>query len=157
MIDSITIKTIPHDKQRYPTTGDWWVESDNVTGKKSLQIRVSESGDWRANIAVGIHEAVEAVVCLADGVDPLSLDEFDTAYEAVREDAKTFVDAEQFLRSRFGGHCEITDTSEPGDDLYAPYRHQHAVATQVEHIVTEAMHLPWKLYEDELAALDEDE
>lgn len=155
-VDSINVRTIPHNQHRYPTTGDWWVQSDNLTGKTTLEIRVSESGDWRANIAVAIHEIVEAVVCIADGVEPEALDRFDSAYEMVREDPKTWVDAEAALQREFGGHDEITPHTEPGEDLHAPYRHQHAIATQVEWIVTEAMHLPWKLYEEELSTLYDD-
>lgn len=154
-VDNIDARTIPHSEQRYPTVGDWWVNTDNLTGKTTLYVRASDTGDWRANQSIIIHEIVEAVACIENGVEPESLDRFDTAYEMVREDAKTWVDAEAKLKKEFGGHCEITEDSEPGEDLHAPYRHQHAIATQVEWIVSEAMHLPWKVYEEEIAALDD--
>lgn len=147
MIKQIQIKTIKHDEHRYPTVGDWWVEED------VLQIRVSDCGDWRASMAVAIHEAVEALCCIENEVEPESLDRFDTAYEMIRADQMPELAEEQL--KEFGGHDEITDWSEPGEDLHAPYRHQHALATQVEWILTEGMHLPWKLYEEELASLDD--
>lgn len=156
MIKNIVIKTIKHNEHRYPTTGDWWVEGD------TLQIRSSECGDWRASMVVAVHEAVEALTCIENGVEPEALDRFDKNYEIIRE-AKgqelVYVhelEAERKLRAEFGGHDAITDWSEPGDDLHAPYRHQHALATQVEHILTEGMNLPWSLYEEELSALEDD-
>ena len=171
-IDDIRVKTISHKEHRYPTVGDWWITTDNVSGRTTLDIRVSDMGDWRGSIAVAVHEIVEAVCCIADGIDPKSLDRFDTAYEAIRagaevagmhglltvselEAARDAADGEEAIEE-FGGHDAITEDSEPGEDLHAPYRHQHALATQVEWIVSEGMHLPWKLYEQEIAELDAD-
>ncbi len=75
----ITIETIPHDQQRYPTVGDWqW------TGPDELVVRVSEMGDWRYNAAVAVHELVEVLLCKQDGVTEAAVDAFDTAYEATR-------------------------------------------------------------------------
>lgn len=157
-VDEIRVKVIPHEAQRYPTVGDWFLTPDNVSSNVTLDIRVSDMGDWRANMAVAVHEIVEALSCIADEVDPKALDEFDSAYEMVRQDVlegtKTWTAAEDFLQKEFGGHDEITERSEPGDDLHSPYRHQHELGTQVEHILTEGLHLPWSLYESEIAELD---
>ena len=44
----ITIDTIPHNQQRYPTVGDWAFDSNG-----NLIIAVSDLGDWRYNALVG--------------------------------------------------------------------------------------------------------
>ena len=73
--DEITIETIPHEEQRYPTVGDWlFVERD-------LCAWVSEIGDWRNEMAVAVHELVEAILCRAAGVPGCVVDAFDKAYE----------------------------------------------------------------------------
>jgi hypothetical protein len=152
-VKEIVIKTIPHDQHRYPTTGDWWIKENN-DGTHTIEIRSSECGDWRASMAVAIHEATEALTCLANGIEPESLDRFDTDYEILRADLDTPLStasrkvhaARDRLFAEFGGYDEITDSSEPGEDTHAPYRHEHALATQVEWILTEGMNLPWKVY-----------
>ncbi len=119
----ITIETIPHDRQRYRTTGDWqWVEPDH------LLIRVSEMGDWRKEAAVGMHEVVEALLCkgAVPPVTQVMVDRFDMAY---------------------------TGDGEPGDDPKAPYRRQHCFATAVERLLIAAMGLSWAEYDAAVEAL----
>ncbi len=71
----ITIETIRHEDQRYPTCGDWlWPNEHN------LLIRVSEMGDWRKEAAVAVHELVEALLCKEDGVSEAAVDAFDADY-----------------------------------------------------------------------------
>ena len=69
----IFIETIPHSKQRYETCGDWWWDDDGET----LQIRVSDTGDWRYNAAVAIHELTEVLLCRDHGVSQEAADGFD--------------------------------------------------------------------------------
>ncbi len=76
----ITIETIPHENQRYPTCGDWLFVDPN-----HLRIRVSELGDWRKEAAVAVHELVEAVLCRAAGVPGTLVDAFDKAYDGIDE------------------------------------------------------------------------
>jgi hypothetical protein len=68
----ITIETIPHVEQRYPTVGDW-----QFLGPDDLIIRVSEMGNWRYSAAVAVHELVEALLCKNDGVTQGAVDVFD--------------------------------------------------------------------------------
>ena len=72
----ITIQTIPHAQQRYPTVGDWiWVDDHN------LQIRVSDMGDRRYEALVAAHELVEALLCREHGITTEMVDAFDKAFE----------------------------------------------------------------------------
>lgn len=131
-VKTVTIKTIPHNDQRYPTVGDWiW---DAETG--DLQVRVSSTEDWREAMAVGVHEVVEALCCIQDGVNPLRVDSFDIDYEQ---------------------HRKAGDDSEPGDDPIAPYYSQHQTATNVEHILSTALGLHWDSYNEHLAELSDEE
>ena len=118
----ITIETIPHSEQRYPTAGDWMFDNDH------LVIRVSELGDWRYSMAVGIHEAVEALLCRNDGVDGRDVDAFDFAYQELHH-------------------------MEPGDDPTAPYHRQHCFATAVERMLIAALGVSWAEYEAAVEAL----
>jgi len=131
-VKTVTIKTIPHDQQRYPTVGDWiW---NPETG--DLKVLVSDTGDWREVMAVGVHEVVEALCCVQDGVNPLRVDSFDIDYEAHRKEG---------------------DDSEPGDDPIAPYYEQHQTATNIERILTTALGLHWDSYNEHLGELFDEE
>jgi len=118
----ITIETIRHEDQRYPTCGDWMFIDDT-----HLRIRVSDMGDWRKEAAVAIHELVEAVLCRNDGVAEDAVDAFDIAYEKDR-----------------APHLEM---GEPGDSPHAPYHRQHCFATGVERMLIAALGVPWAEHE----------
>ncbi len=127
----ITIETIPHGEQRYPTVGDWqWITPTE------LLIRVSEMGNPVYEAAVGIHEAVEALLCQQDGVTQAAVDRFDMAYERDRPP--------------FG---IPGDDGEPGDDPAAPYHRQHCFATAVERMLIAALGVPWAEYDAAVEAL----
>lgn len=118
----ITIETIPHDQQRYPTCGDWqFVKPDE------LAIRVSEMGNPDYSFLIGIHEAVEAWLAVkrsGPGVEK-QLDAFDMAYEDARKDG---------------------DESEPGDDIECPVYLEHQVATGIERILAGLLGVDWNIY-----------
>ncbi len=117
----ITIETIPHDRQRIPgQVGDWQL----VNG--ALVIRVSKMSDWRYEMAVGIHEAVEGLLCMDGNIGTARVDAFDMAY--------------------FGD-------GEPGDAHGAPYARQHCFATAVERMLIAAMGLSWADYDKAVEAL----
>jgi hypothetical protein len=71
----ITIETILHEDQRYPTVGDWL-----FLDPYHLLIRVSEMGDWRYEAAVAVHELVEAMLCKQDDVAEAVVDAFDMGF-----------------------------------------------------------------------------
>lgn len=118
----IVIETIPHSQHRYETVGDWWTDEDGT-----LQIRVSDLGDEKAEQLVAIHELVELLLCKARGVSEQAVDAFDKAFEEDRADG---------------------DDSEPGDAVDAPYRDEHCFATAVERMVCAAMGVAWDTYEE---------
>lgn len=123
----ITIETIPHEQQRYPTVGDWqYDESGNLT------IRVSQLSDWRREALIAVHELVEVILCKGVGLSQEAVDAFDIAFEKKRAP---------------------DDDSEPGDNPNAPYRRQHCFATAVERMLCAELGVSWEEYEEELSSL----
>src|SRR5690242_9026174 len=107
----IVIETIPHEQQRYPTCGDYWLDPDGT-----LQIRVSKLPSPDQEHLIAVHELVEAILVGAAGIPFSAVDRFDKLFEAERESGKH-------------------GTAEPGDDPRAPYRNAHCVATGIERLV----------------------
>src|SRR5271170_1479712 len=114
----IVIETIPHDKQRYETVGDWWIGSEGT-----IHIRVSDMKDWHKEAAVAVHELVEVLLCRDRGIAQVEVDDFDKAFEARREEG---------------------NTDEPGDDPQAPYQQEHCFATGIERLLCAEFGLDWK-------------
>lgn len=113
---TIVIETIPHKSQRYPTLGDWqWRDHE------TLLITVSDTGNWRMNMLIAIHEMVEVVLCKSVGISQEVVDHFDIH--------------------------EAKDSDDPGDLIEAPYRDQHCFATAVERMMCAAMGISWSFYE----------
>lgn len=119
----ISIQTIPHSLQRYNTVGDWY--TDKITG--TVRIFVSELNSWRYELLVGVHEVVEAFLCMHDGVTQESVDAFDKQF--------------------------VTHSEEPGDDPEAPYQKQHCLATGIERILAACLGVKWADYEEALEIL----
>lgn len=115
-LETIVIRTIPHADQRYNTLGDWQYRDDN-----SLIITVSETGDWKSNVLIAIHEFVEVVLCQERGVSQEVVDHFDTH--------------------------EGKESNDPGDLPNAPYRDEHCFAMSVERMVCAAMGMAWAEHE----------
>ena len=146
----VRIRTIPHEGQRYPTSGDWrFFGSQHIEGTfevdDMLEVSVSRMDDWRYEALVGIHEAIEALLCKKDGVTGESVDRFDMFYEDARAKNREF----------FPCGCAMSATSEPGDDIHAPYRAQHVAATLVETFLAEKLGVSWADYEAANLALYE--
>lgn len=121
---NIDIRTIRHNAHRYDTVGDWGF----LDG--ALHIRVSDLGDWRHETLIGLHEAVEAVLCKHAGISTASVDAFDMAFEEERT---------------AGLHAP---EAEPGDHPSCPYHRQHAIATVVERLLAVELGVDWKEYEE---------
>lgn len=152
----IVIETIPHEKQRYPTVGDWvcekeWPAGEMPTGGKVisqqevLRIKVSDLGDWRKEALIAVHELIEVLICKHDGVSQEAVDKFDFEFEEKR---------------KVGLECSPDDaetarleTLEPGDDNDAPYRRQHCIATGIERLLAAELDVSWKEYEDAIYQL----
>lgn len=127
----ITIKTIPHNKQRYPTVGDYWDTKDG------LEMRVSDMKNPTHELAVILHELIEQHLCRLAGVPFKDIDDFDKAYEKARDSGTAPCG------------CPIQD--EPGNDRCAPYFSQHQFATELERaFLSEAS---WTIYDKQVNEL----
>lgn len=123
----ISIQVIPNDQHRPGITGaDWfWDEAGN------LHVKVSKLSDWRREIALGMHEAAEAILCKHNGVTQKSVDEFDAKWEKEHPAEKIAA----------------------GDQSDSPYRREHGFATAVERILASELGIDWNDYDEELNRL----
>lgn len=126
----ITLRSIPHSQQTYPTAGDYFEHPDGT-----LEIVVSETGNEDYNLLVALHELVEARLMQKRGIPLRDSDKFDIAYEQQRA---------------LGKHSE---SDEPGNDPQCPYRREHFTADVVERIMAHGLGVDWKLYGDAINAL----
>ena len=116
-VKHVVVETIAHRAQRYDTVGDWvW---NPVSG--TLYIYVSDLGDWRANMAVALHEQYEAMLCIQKGITQQEVEDWDLAHP---------------------------DSEDPGMDPDAPYHYEHWSATEVERQFIYDNGMYWEGYED---------
>jgi len=102
---------------------DWfWDENGD------LQVRVAPMSDWRREVLLGIHEAVEALVCKHTWVSQEAVDNFDREYD----------------------NTHATDCN-GGDDPLAPYDRAHTLATCCERALAFALDVQWGDYDRELS------
>jgi hypothetical protein len=123
----ITIETIPHKNQPYPTCGDYFHD-----GKGNLKIHISEEIGVDSALLVAIHELCEAVLCYKRGIKFKDIDDFDAKFEDNRKPG---------------------DDSEPGDDPKAPYRKEHFFATTIERLMAAEMGLDWAEHDKRILKL----
>ena len=122
---NICIKVIPESEQRAEVNGaDWQFDKDG-----NLIVCVSPMSDWRYEVLLGIHEAVEAVMCRHNGVTQEQVDKFDQEYD------KT--------------HAFDVNA---GDDPKSPYSREHCFATAIERILCAELDVNWLEYDTELAS-----
>lgn len=119
---NLTITTIAHEKQRYPTVGDWITDNPNVP---AFSVMVSGMGNTDYEFLVALHEQIELYLCWKRGITQDNVDAFDIAYEERRGSG---------------------DVSEPGDDPSAPYYREHQFATKIEKLMAEEMGVDWEQY-----------
>ena len=125
----ITIDFIPHLEQRYNTCGDWVFDQN---GDLSIHVSDTSDTDYRFSHLVAIHELIEALLCLEQGVTTQEVDAFD--HDSLQK------------------HPDL----EPGDRPLAPYYNEHQIATGVERILAQHIGVMWLAYENELAELTEE-
>jgi len=131
------VQTIAHGSQDYDTVGDW-----KAPRAKLYEVRVSDMQNEDYAFLVGIHEQVEAWLCLKRKISQRTVDAFDKAYEAAREKGI----------KALCGH-KPTKTSEPGKDIDAPYFNEHKFAEKIERMVAKEMGINWKEYEKVVESL----
>jgi len=120
----IIIETIPHDQHRYSTVGDWHKDPDGT-----LRVKVSDMGNDKYALLVGLHEVIEQALCNERGITDEQVTAFDNKFEVEREDG------------------EHTDMDEAGDDPRAPYRKEHFFATNIERLLAAELGVDWKQYD----------
>lgn len=120
-IPKIIIKPIDSENQRYPTCGDWLYDAED----NAIEVRVNRMSDWRSEIAVVVHELIEALCCIKNRIPEVKVMSFDIQYEKERAEGK---------------HSE---TDEPGDDPNSPYHLEHVKATSVEKETCLQLNLNW--------------
>lgn len=126
----LKIELIPHEEQRYETAGDWQIDADGA-----VCVRVSDTSHRIDALLVGMHEAVEAILCREHGVNVADVDAFDVEFNRTHD----------------------LSEEEPGEDSKAPYFKEHAVADVVERLLALHAGVPWRKYEDRISAFFEKE
>ena len=121
MIQQVHVEIVPPKCMRYRTVGDWLFLSPGC-----LMIRVADTGNWKYNTLVAIHELIEVVLCKNDGVTEKQVDSFDLAHQ---------------------------DDEDPGTNPKAPYGRQHLIAMGMEMTLAALMGVKWRVYEDALDAI----
>jgi hypothetical protein len=124
---NISIKTIPHEAQRYDTCGDWYFTEDG-----DLVIKISKLNDSYMEFLVGLHELIEAALCARAGITAAQVDAWDMEYEKNRKQG---------------------DSSEPGDHANCPYRKQHQIASMIEGIALFFLGIDSEEYERKINSL----
>ncbi len=122
----LKVELVNHGEQRYSTCGDWQIDTDGC-----ICIKVSDTGFRIDALLVGIHEAVEAILCREHGVKEADVDAFDVEFNRTHD----------------------LSEEEPGEDPGAPYRREHATADVVERIVALEAGVVWRKYDDRVNAL----
>jgi len=115
----IRIISVPQHLIRSSQVGDWWYNENEIA------VHVLETLSPESQLAVAVHELIEAWECRKRGITDKDVTAFDDHYEAERKEGK---------------HGEY---DEPGDDPRSPYRREHAAATHVERAVCAAINLTW--------------
>ncbi len=119
----LIVNSIPHSSQKYPTIGNYFDENGIE------YIEVSEM-DQRSTRLVVIHELIEKWLTENDGITEKEITDFDLMFEDERENGK---------------HGEY---DEPGDDIRAPYRKQHRIATLIEKSICLEFNMTWEQHEN---------
>jgi hypothetical protein len=136
----MTFAVVPYSQMRYPSCGDW------LATPEGLRIIAADTGSWRYNALVLLHEAVEALLCRWHGVTQAAVDKFDMV---------------DWPRIRgIGWSVGITpacraalNDNDPGAWPSAPYHSMHMTATRVERLAALALFVRWNKYEAALHAL----
>jgi hypothetical protein len=118
-IRTVTIHVIPPAAMRYATVGDWQLRQEGRG--LALKISVADSGAWRTDLLVALHELVEAVLCHDAGITAAQVDAWDNGPGKAMDD--------------------------PGESPQAPYHRQHMFAEALERRVAEQLGVRWADHE----------
>jgi hypothetical protein len=116
---------VPHKDQRYDTAADY------VLKKSVWEIKLSKC-TARSELAVLIHELVEAFLVKEHGINPKAIDKWDMV-DVFKVDPKW--------------------SKDPGMSKKSPYHREHMTALYVEKAFCFAVGLSWKKHNETLDAL----
>jgi hypothetical protein len=127
---SSSLLCFPAAQMRYNTAGDWEVHEE----KKHIHFSVTtaETGNWRYDALLQVHELIEAILCINNNVQEEDVSKFDMSRTPDGPD----------------GDC--------GDDPLAPYSKEHCFATAVERMLCAAMGVEWDDYSSRVEEVMED-
>lgn len=123
----IIIDIIPHNKQRYNTPGDYWVDEND-----DIQVRVSKLNNEIYEMAIAIHELYEFSLLRKRGITEPEILAFDELFELKRK---------------------RVNTDEPGFAEDSPYRLEHTLATSAEMAFIGTAGESWNKYDKTVIAL----
>ncbi len=130
---NIRIETIPNEKQRYKTIGDWFYvdlayRNNGEEPQQRTVIRVSDLDEPKFEFLVALHELVEMFLCHERGVTEKQVDDFDIYWKG---------------------------DGDPGNDPAAPYWKEHQFASVIERMMAHELGVDWQQYEKRLDEVDE--
>lgn len=126
------MESVVPSRIRSEQSGDWYYDGDTFI------IYARNDIPKASQLAILVHELIEAYLCRKHGVTDEAVSAFDDKYEAERKEGK---------------HKE---DDEPGDDPNAPYRIEHQAATHVERAACHALDLSWKTHSQSVIETEAD-
>lgn len=135
---SASFAVIPITQMRYVDVGDWIVHDDHT-----LSIIVADTGSRRYNFLIGLHELIEAKLCVRHGIEQSIVDEWDMKYDALR--TRRIADW-----VGMGERVEVAQRvwpESPGDCPLAPYHREHTFATKIEWLFSLPLLVSWDAYD----------
>lgn len=112
-IFGLSFAVIPLAQMRMHDVGDWLVSPSGT-----ISVIVADTGSRRYNFLIGLHEAIEAKLCVRHGITQQEVDDWDTKFPMLG-----------------------------GDSVLAPYHREHVWATRVERIVAILLGVRWQAYD----------
>lgn len=165
----IIVDTIPHDKQRYCTAGDWFWEWEYHCPKcghafidetrqpapvrccglcsSSPTPEMEEIKLLRIKVSRLDNWRMEMCIAMHEATEALMCE---GAMPPVGQRAVDEFDMLFETERKQGKH---SDEAEPGDDREAPYYQQHQIATGIERILASCLGVDWNTYADKIEEL----
>ena len=126
----ILIETLPYNKLRYKTPGDYFQDGD------TFKIQIADTGNEDYNFLVALHEFIESKLCQKRGISEGDITNFDIQYEEERAE----------------GLHEINE--EPGFDKNSPYRLEHTFANGIEMAMASLLNVNYNDYDKAIINLN---
>lgn len=121
---NVNMCSIPFERMRYPSAGDYWEETSGYT-----HFRVADMRNPAYESLVLCHEFIEWMLIKRAGIKIEDIDAFDIAFEKARQP---------------------DNQDEPGNHPKAPYWKSHQIATAVERLIAAEMGIVWDEYDKEV-------